>query len=58
MRDGGIARGKTPCTFGFSLFFRPEALHWRFVLVRECVSIHNPNVVHTVLPSLPEVVDQ
>ena len=58
MRDDGIARGNTPGTFAFPLFFCLEALHWRLVLVRECVSIHNTNVMNTVRPSLIEFVDQ
>ena len=42
----------------FPIFCSQEALLLWLVLVRECVSIHNLNVVHTVLPYLPEVADQ
>ena len=57
MRDGGIARGKTPDTYVFPILCSLEALILRLVLVRECVTIHNTNFMNTLRPYLPEVAD-
>ena len=40
------------------LLCRLETLLQRLVLVREGVSVHDTNVVETIRPSLPDVLDQ